>query len=626
MSQQFPKIFRVNCGEACVDHKCSASEINLLHKDIGDIAQNITIGYSRFLRDADVLPPKILDLLQIAAYVFCSDRMASRGNRRNVDYNSWSRSFEFFIPVLNLDFWNDPKIKSALNEALTFMTGDRNYEFTFLHTNNNPAEIQDKQLSLFSSEYQYLQNPESFDIMLFSGGLDSLAGTVQHLNEHKDRSLCVVCHESNNTVTHTQNALIETLRASHGNRVNKYGFKCCNHDGLKTKDETQRTRMFLFSAIAFSLCQYYDKHSFFVYENGITSINLSKQADIINARASRTTHPKTLWLLRKFYRLFDSSFEIFTPYYNSTKTEVIKTFQKYGSEHLIRSAVSCSSSRRRPGQVPHCGCCSQCIDRRFSMFSAGLEDYDADYASDFVKSFPNDDNNETMHRIYSALRLASLEDIPTPDSFFKKYPDDITDLISHWPGQNVDDKHTEIYNLLCRHGDSVLSAAKKMRDKYDNLKLPITKNSLIGIISERKYLQTPIYIRVEEINAILSKAIPDMFQREPPKNENDLNDKLHSILNTSGKFTREYPVIQFGITSYKADQAQDYLLIESKYVRDTATPSVASEGIAADITKIPEDFGIMFVIYDPGHRITDDNGFITDFELRRKDCYVRIYR
>lgn len=61
--------------------------------------------------------------------------------------------------------------------------------------------------------------------------------------------------------------------------------------------------MFLFSAIAFSLCNYYGKHSFYVYENGITSMNLPKQADVINARASRTTHPKTLGLLRKFYKL-----------------------------------------------------------------------------------------------------------------------------------------------------------------------------------------------------------------------------------------------------------------------------------------------------------------------------------
>ena len=33
---------------------------------------------------------RILDLLEIAAYVFCADRLTSRGNKDNVEYHSWS--------------------------------------------------------------------------------------------------------------------------------------------------------------------------------------------------------------------------------------------------------------------------------------------------------------------------------------------------------------------------------------------------------------------------------------------------------------------------------------------------------------------------------------------------------
>jgi hypothetical protein len=35
----------------------------------------------------------------------------------------------------------------------------------------------------------------------------------------------------------------------------------------------------------------------------------------------------------------------------------------------------------------------------------------------------------------------------------------------------------------------------------------------------------------------------------------------------NGIFNREYPVLRFGITSYKADHSQDILLIETKYFR-----------------------------------------------------------
>ncbi len=427
MNQQSPDIIHVNCGELCTTNDCTASEINLFHKDIGELTSNVTIGYAQFIENADNLPIRILDLLQIAAYVFCGDRMANRGMRDSVNFESWARSFEYHIPVQDLDFWNSDKIKRALNDALSFMTGDRFYSFYFSKTINNPAEGGYKQLSLFTDECQNISEAETTDIMLFSGGLDSLAGAVQRLNEETDRSLCFVSHKSNRSVTHTQKALFEAINKQYDNRVKQYSFECCNHNGLKSKDETQRTRMFLFSAIAFSICYCYNKHSFYVYENGITSLNMSKQADVINARASRTTHPKTLGLLRKLYRLFDPSFDIIAPYYNRTKAEIVEVFKQYHSENLIASSVSCSKSRA--SQIPHCGCCSQCIDRRFALYAAGLSDYDAEYATDFIHAYPGDDKNETKQRLYTTMRLANLEDISTKEDFISKYPDDITSII-----------------------------------------------------------------------------------------------------------------------------------------------------------------------------------------------------
>ncbi len=627
MNHQTPNIIRVNCGELCTTNDCTASEINLLHKDVGELTSNITIGYAQFLQNADDLPVRILDLLQIAAYVFCADRMANRGERNSLNYGSWSRSFELHIPVLDFDFWNNDKTTNALNEALTFMTGDRGYKFVFSQTDKNPAEIKHKQLSLFTNEFQNFSEIENTDIILFSGGLDSLAGAIQRLNEETNRSLCFVSHKSNKSVTHTQKCLIDALNKQYSNRIKQYGFECCNHNGLKSKDETQRTRIFLFSAIAFSLCSCYSKHSFYVYENGITSLNLSKQSDVINARASRTTHPKTLGLLRRFYKLFDPSFDIIAPFYSQTKAEIVEVFKKYHAERLISASVSCSSSRTKPGVAAHCGCCSQCIDRRFAIYAAGLNDYDAEYAIDFISAFPNNDDNETKQRLYITLRLANLEDISTKDDFVRKHPDDVTSIVSYWQGSmNVDDKLDEIYDLVCRYGRSVIAAATAMRNKYDDLTRPINKNSLLGIISERRYMQTPFYNRVIEIDAILKRAIPDIFQREKPKNENDFNDKLHGLLNVHSKFSREFPVLQFGLSSYRADQAQGDLIVESKYIRGKTPPSVASEGIAADITKVPENYGILFVVYDPERRIPDDDAFIQAYEGKRKDCYVRVYR
>lgn len=627
MSQQTPKTIRVNCGETCLSTICTATEINLLHRDTEELTANITIGYDRFIENPSKLPSRILDLLQIAAYVFCGDRMSNRGERDSVGNDAWARSFEFHIPVMDMEFWCKEKTRQVLNEVLTFMTGDRHFDFVFTTTNRNPAEKVNEQLSLFSNAYSELGKVEQTDIMLFSGGLDSLAGVIQRLNEYPDRSLCVVSHKSNKSVTHTQSALLCDINGRYNNRVMQYGFECCNRNGLKSKDETQRTRMFLFSAIAFSLCNCYGKHRFYVYENGVTSMNLPKQTDVINARASRTTHPKTLGLLQKFYKLIDPSFEIIAPYYNRTKSEIVEVFTQFNEKQLIASSVSCSSSRTKPGQVPHCGCCSQCIDRKFSLYAAGLDEYDAVYAHDFITEFPNDDRNETKQRIYITMRLASREDISTKDAFLMKYSSEIMDLMEYWPGlNNAEDKFDEIYSLICRYGDSVIKAATAMRNKFDDLTRPIIKNSLLGIISERGYMQTPCFNRVMEIDKILKRAIPDIFQREKPANENDFNDKIHAILNVHDEFTREYPVLLFGLSSYRADQSHGNLIVESKFIRGKTSPSKASEGIAADITKIPDDYGVLFIVYDPEGNIVDAEEFSSAFEGKRKDCYVRIYR
>lgn len=623
MSQQTSDIIKVFCGELCKSNTCDASTINITNRNFGDIAANVTIGYEKFVRDPESLPLRILDLLQIAAYVFCADRMAFRGARDSLNNESWARSFEFYMPVKDLAFWSDLKTLRVLCEALKFMTGDRKYNFVFTKAKQSIVYIPNKQYSLFTGECESLEQAENTDVMLFSGGLDSLAGAIERLNVNPTRKLCFVSHKANKTVMHTQSIITNNLNKTYFGRIQPYGFECHNQSILKSKDETQRSRMFLFSAIAFSICNCYDKHEFFVYENGITSINLPKQGDVINARASRTTHPKTLGLLREFYRLFDSSFNIIAPYYNKTKAEVLSVFKKYNEKNIIASSVSCSSTRNKRGQEAHCGCCSQCIDRRFSVYGEGLMDYDSNYTNDFVTDFHDD---ETKQRLYITMRLASMEEMPTKEKMLEKYPTDIFDVAQFWPGTNPDDKLDEIFDLFCRYGKSVLSAAKAMQNKYEDLKIKINDNSLLGLIAKRTYLDSPIMNRAAEIDRVLKKAIPEMFQREQPESENDFNDKVQAILGTTGDFTREYPVLAFGLSSYRPDHAQDNLIVESKFIRGSTTPSKATEGIAADITKIPSDIGVLFVVYDPNRKIVNDTVFIDGFEKKRSNCYVRIYR
>jgi hypothetical protein len=61
--------------------------------------RNIQLSLPDFVRDVYHLPDRLLDLLEIAAYVFSADRLIRRGERDDVEYHAWARSFEFRIRV-----------------------------------------------------------------------------------------------------------------------------------------------------------------------------------------------------------------------------------------------------------------------------------------------------------------------------------------------------------------------------------------------------------------------------------------------------------------------------------------------------------------------------------------------
>lgn len=487
MTESTPKVINVICGELCTTRDCSSTDINLLHRDFDGITANVSFGYERFVKAPEEIPERILDLLQIASYVFCADRMASRGSRESVTNSGWARTFNLKIPVLDLSFWDAESVKKILNDALSFMTGDRRYDFTFFKAQEQNLTDTIVQLSLFSETESELVNAKDADVMLFSGGLDSLAGTIERLNENPNRKLCLVSHKSNNTSTSIQNKLTENLGQTYGDRIIKYGFECRNRD-MKTKEETQRTRMFLFSAIAFAICNRLNKNELFIYENGVTSINVPIQVDTINARASRTTHPKTIGLLERFYRLLNPKFEIVTPYRANTKAEIVEKFRTYRAKNFIPSSVSCSSTRSKPLGTPHCGTCSQCIDRKFAMYAVGLDEEDDSYETDFIL---DENNNELRNRLLNMLMFANKIKNSTPFELWGHSPTDFFDIVSYWHGDNPDEKMAEIILLLNRFADSIWTASRLMLSKNYSHEKVINPNSFIRILASQKYFGLP---------------------------------------------------------------------------------------------------------------------------------------
>ena len=115
----------------------------------------------------------LTDLLELAAYVYCADGTVSRGGTTMAQMGrDWRRRFRFVVPVRRPEVWSSTPISTILIETLSFLSDDF-YEFDFQQLQDPPGF------------QRYLElggvTPHGFrpdEVILFSGGLDSLAGAV----------------------------------------------------------------------------------------------------------------------------------------------------------------------------------------------------------------------------------------------------------------------------------------------------------------------------------------------------------------------------------------------------------------------------------------------------------------
>ena len=412
---------------------------------------NIKLALPDFVRDVFHLPDRVLDLLEIASYVFCADRLTSRGRKDNVEYHNWSRLFYFAIKVRDFDFWNMPNVKEKLKEALVFMSGDRTYHFSFQPGHSTSP------VGPFDTETFQIEPQQNTKVILFSGGLDSLAGIVECLENSSDQ-LCLISHRSGQGTARTQDQLIRALHERYPNRIKYYKFGC-KLRGIRAREETQRSRVFLYTSIAYALSHALSQGEICVYENGITSINFPKQQDQMNARASRTTHPKTMTLLENLFSgINQSKIKIVTPFLWKTKTDIFHIMEEVGRKDFISSAVSCSQTFKNRSQATHCGGCSQCIDRRFAAYGSELDDADEGgiYTLDFIQRGIEDSEVKTalIDYVRQAKEFASLN----IGDFCGQVFSELADLIDYVPGASEPEKIEKVWKLCHRHGKQVEAA------------------------------------------------------------------------------------------------------------------------------------------------------------------------
>lgn len=427
------------------------------------------------------IPDAVMDLLEIGAYVYCADQHLSRGTEALTNYGQdWRRNLHFKIPVRDVELWQRDDLTQALEKTLGFLSGET-YRFEF-----EKAASPVTQESLY---FEFTDDPlRPEDVCLFSGGVDSFAGAVEQI-VGKGRKLALVGHHSADKVKNVQTELVEALKAKgYGDKIHYISITVRNTNYATPKEYTQRSRSFLFACLAMAIADMYGKDEFTFFENGVVSLNIPISADVLESRATRTTHPRVINGLKEVFGLvFGREIDVKHPYQWLTKREVTEKIREHGCSDLLQVTNSCTRPRGPKKGKTHCGICSQCIDRRFGILAAGMgEDEPEDnyniplltgrrtgakeinLASQYVK----------FARDFSLLR-GSVD-------LLNNYPS-MAEALHEYEDLTSEQAEERIFDLYKRHADDVLGVLEQgfdaNRQQWRSLSLPDT--SLVALYFNR---------------------------------------------------------------------------------------------------------------------------------------------
>ncbi len=409
------------------------------------------------------IPPHFRDLIEIATFVYCADQAVVRGGDGTQNFGAnWRRKLFFRIPVRNPDLWNSPALKERLIETLSFLSEDE-YYFDFVLLKAQPAT--QKQLEFNATSVE--------EVVLFSGGLDSLGGAVQEAVVNK-RNVVLVTHKSTQKLARRHANLKELLR-QHAVSPPQHIPGSINKAKSLGREYTQRSRSFLYVALGSTVAQMVGLSRVRFYENGIVSFNLPPSPQVVGARATRTTHPRVIdGFAGIISTLAGKRFFVENPFLWKTKTDVVKMIKDAGCAEMIKFATSCAHTWQMTKLRTHCGTCSQCIDRRFAVLSAGVEAHDPAeaYGVDLlVGERPAYDLRDSHQKISdSRTMLAAYVETAsgicemTPIDFFGRYGE-AARVLRH-VDESADSAALKVYELHKRHAKGVSDVVERSIAKF----------------------------------------------------------------------------------------------------------------------------------------------------------------
>ncbi len=278
----------------------------------------------------------------------------------------WARNFDIVMPVRDPARWERKETKSALRNALEFLTGD-GWSFEFI---GNPTPWH-------TGKQQILDLGRGrFVVVPYSAGLDSFAQS-QLLKLEGGAVSPIRITAWNQGVAGCRDWMREPDGTKYRSIPIPVRVSTTNHP-----EPTFRTRSFLFLTFAGIAARLADAEAIVIPENGQGSVGPSL-VPFGAESPQRGSHPAFTRLLGQ---LLNSLWRNDVPFQHRqlwrTKAEVLRLLSKEGLIDGWERTRSCPRDRRHVnlcGKSVQCGVCSGCLLRRMSSFVAGLSESEGAY-------------------------------------------------------------------------------------------------------------------------------------------------------------------------------------------------------------------------------------------------------
>lgn len=368
----------------------------------GTKLSDLYFDFSSLVRAVPQPSETALDFLLVAATVYCLDKLVPRSETRD----GWQRTFEVTIPVRNAKHWMASSV--IANECLSFLSGD-SWKLSFGERSHPIVRRRTRK-----RRSRKIARPVTGSrACLFSGGLDSLIGTIDCLEMTNDEAVCLVGHHDPNIggVHKDQQQILEVLRRLYPNRCRPILVGIGHSE--KSSEITMRSRSILFVALGIVVTAHLgDRTPLLIPENGTIALNVPLTPSRRGSCSTRTAHPRYLALLSDWLDGIGLAHPLHNPLLSKTKGEAVSQCL---NQAALRQTALLSASCAKRGHTSSwvrraagsCGRCMPCIYRRAALHPIGLDSevYGNDICAGEVDVFdPNSDAADDFRACLSFLR------------------------------------------------------------------------------------------------------------------------------------------------------------------------------------------------------------------------------